>query len=77
MPAQDYERGRFAIRDLFASSRSTGVVYGVADSDVADLSYVTEAVPICGRAAAQRDVILDPGPSAGPPEGAVSEGDIP
>jgi len=33
--------------------------------------------PICGRAAAQRDVVLDPSPSAGPPEGAVSEGDIP
>ena len=58
MPAQDYERGRFAIRDLFASSHSTGVVYGVADSDVTSLPDVTAAFPICGRAAAQRDVVL-------------------
>jgi hypothetical protein len=41
MPAQDYESGRFAIRDLFASSRSTGVVYGVVDPGVTGLPYVT------------------------------------
>ena len=62
---------------LFVGSRSTGVVYEVADSGVAGLPYATGAVPICGRAGAQRDVMLDPSPSAGPPEGAVSEGDIP
>ena len=43
-PAQDYERGRFAIPDLFASSRPTRVVYGVADSDVTGLPYVTDAL---------------------------------
>jgi hypothetical protein len=58
MPAQDYERGRFAIRDIFASSRSPGVVYGAADSGVTGLPYVTDALPICDRAAAQRDVEL-------------------
>jgi len=42
MPAQDYERGRFAICDLFASF--TGVVYGVADSGVANLPHITIAV---------------------------------
>ena len=44
MPAQDDERGRFAIPDLFASSRSTRVAYGVADSDVTGLPYVTDAL---------------------------------
>jgi hypothetical protein len=44
MPAQDYERGRFAICDLSASSRSTGVVYGVADPGVTGLPYITVAV---------------------------------
>lgn len=42
MLAQDYERGRFAIRDMFASSRSTGVAYGVADSGVTDLPYASD-----------------------------------
>jgi hypothetical protein len=42
MPAQDYERGRFAICDLFASS--TGVVYGVVDSGVTSLPHITIAV---------------------------------
>ena len=87
---------------------ATGVVYGVVDASVTSLHlYCSRGFPICGRVAAERDVILlgisymlSPpsgrrgqvaaafeagavvvpaagGPSAGPPEGAVSEGGIP
>jgi hypothetical protein len=58
MPAQDYERGRFAIRDMSASSRSAGVVSGVADSGVTARPMLQTRFPICGRAATQRDVML-------------------
>jgi hypothetical protein len=57
MLAQDYERGRFAICDSFASSRSTGVVYEVADPGVTGLLTCSRGLPICDRATAQRDVM--------------------
>jgi hypothetical protein len=44
MSARDDERGRLAICGLFASSRSTGVVYGVADPGVTGLRDVTVEV---------------------------------
>jgi hypothetical protein len=37
-------RGRFAICDLFVSSRSTRVVYGLADPGVTGLPHITVAV---------------------------------
>jgi hypothetical protein len=108
MPAWDYERGRFVIRDLPAVHVATGVVYGVADADVTDLRYMAgPGLAIRGRTVAERDVTLPGtvtychllpvvwgqvaaafeagaevvpaggGRSAGPPEGAVSEGGIP
>lgn len=44
MLAQHYERGQFAICDLFVSSRSTRVVYGLADPGVTGLPHITVAV---------------------------------
>jgi hypothetical protein len=52
------KEGRFAICDLFASLRSTGVVYGVADPGVTGMLISRRGFPICGRSAAQRDVML-------------------